>query len=87
MLEFRRRRPAADAVTAWGRAMDLQLSRSCGTCRHAVGGLTSVAANLLSHRIQIKGQRLQYERNRRQMLYRDFIEEASKVLYRRTAAR
>ena len=44
----------------------------------AVGGLTSVAANLLSHRIQIKGQWLQHERNRRQMLYRDFIEEASK---------
>src|SRR6201987_3077172 len=44
----------------------------------AVGGLTSVAASLLSHRIQIKGQWVLHERNRRQMLYRDFIEEASK---------
>ena len=44
----------------------------------AVGGLTSVAANLLSHRIQIKAQWLQHEKNRRQMLYRDFIEQASK---------
>jgi hypothetical protein len=44
----------------------------------AVGGLTSVAASLLSHRIQIKGQWVQDERSRRQTLYRDFIEEASK---------
>src|SRR5215469_2192746 len=44
----------------------------------AVGGLTSVAENWLSHRIQIKAQWLQHEKNRRQILYRDFIEEASK---------
>jgi hypothetical protein len=44
----------------------------------AVGGLTSVAANWLSHRIQIKAQWVQHEKSRRQALYRDFIEEAAK---------
>src|ERR1700743_2234560 len=44
----------------------------------AVGGLTSAAANWLSHRIQIRAQWYQHEKNRRQILYRDFIEEASK---------
>ena len=44
----------------------------------AVGGLTSVAANWLTHRNQIRAQSLQHEKNRRQILYRDFIEEASK---------
>jgi hypothetical protein len=43
----------------------------------AVGGLTSVVANWLTHRIQVRAQWLQHE-NRRQILYRDFIEEASK---------
>src|ERR1700752_3829685 len=44
----------------------------------AVGGLTSVLANWLNHRIQVRAQWLQHEKNRRQILYRDFIEEASK---------
>jgi hypothetical protein len=44
----------------------------------AVGGLTSVVANWLSHRIQVRAQWLQHEKNGRQILYRDFIEEASK---------
>ena len=44
----------------------------------AVGGMTNVIANLLTHRIQARAQSLQHERNRRQILYRDFIEEASK---------
>lgn len=44
----------------------------------AVGGLTSVLANWLSHRIQVRAQWLQHEKNGRQILYRDFIEEASK---------
>jgi len=44
----------------------------------AVGGLTSVAANWMIHRIQIRAQWLQHEKNGRQVLYRDFIEEASK---------
>ena len=44
----------------------------------AVGGLTSVLANWLSHRIQVRAQWLQHEKSQRQILYRDFIEEASK---------
>jgi hypothetical protein len=44
----------------------------------AVGGLTSVIANWLTHRIQVRAQWLQHEKNLRQTLYRDFIEEASK---------
>jgi hypothetical protein len=44
----------------------------------AVGRLTSVAANWLNHRGQIRAQWLHQERSRRQILYRDFIEEASK---------
>jgi hypothetical protein len=43
-----------------------------------VGGLTSVAANWMSHRIQVRARWLQHDKNRRQMLYRDFIEEATK---------
>jgi hypothetical protein len=42
------------------------------------GGLTSVAANWMSHRIQVRARWLQHDKNRRQMLYRDFIEEATK---------
>src|ERR1700752_5325106 len=44
----------------------------------AIGGLTSVAANWLNQRVQIRAQWFHHERNRRQILYRDFIEEASK---------
>jgi hypothetical protein len=44
----------------------------------AIGGLTSVAANWLTHRGQIRAQWLHHERSRRQFLYRDFIDEASK---------
>ncbi len=44
----------------------------------AVGGFTNVFANWLSHRVQARAQSLQHETNRRQLLYRDFIDEASK---------
>ena len=44
----------------------------------AVGGFTSVIAGLLSHRLQVRAQWFQHENNRRQTLYREFIEEASK---------
>jgi hypothetical protein len=44
----------------------------------AVGGLTSGIANWLNHRSQVRAQWLMHERSRRQILYRDFIEEASK---------
>jgi len=44
----------------------------------AVGGLTSGVANWLNHRSQLRAQWLLHDKNRRQVLYRDFIEEASK---------
>jgi hypothetical protein len=44
----------------------------------AVGGLTSGITNWLNHRSQLRAQWLHHEKNRRQILYRDFIEEASK---------
>jgi hypothetical protein len=43
-----------------------------------VGGSTSGVTNWLNHRSQIRAQWLHHEKNRRQILYRDFIEEASK---------
>lgn len=43
-----------------------------------VGGLTSGVTNWLTHRSQIRAQWLHHERSRRQILYRDFIDEASK---------
>ena len=44
----------------------------------AVGGMTSLIANLLTQRLQLSAQTLSHEKNRRQDLYREFIEEASK---------
>jgi hypothetical protein len=44
----------------------------------AIGGLTSVAANWLNQRSLIRAQWVQHEKTRRQILYRDFIDEASK---------
>jgi hypothetical protein len=44
----------------------------------AVGALTSGIANWLNHRSQLRAQWLLHEKSRRQILYRDFIEEASK---------
>jgi hypothetical protein len=43
-----------------------------------VGSLTSGIANWINHRSQLRAQWLNHERNRRQILYKDFIEEASK---------
>ena len=44
----------------------------------AVGSLTSGITNWLNHRSQLRSQWILHEKNRRQVLYRDFIEEASK---------
>jgi hypothetical protein len=44
----------------------------------AVGGLTNAIANWMSNKSQIRAQSFQREMNRRQVLYRDFIEEAAK---------
>ena len=44
----------------------------------AVGGLTSGIANWLNHRSQVRAQWILHEKTRRQILYRDFIDEAAK---------
>jgi hypothetical protein len=44
----------------------------------AVGGLTSLCASVLSHRMQTRAQSLAREVDRRQDLYNEFIEEASR---------
>jgi hypothetical protein len=44
----------------------------------AVGGLTSGIATWLNHRSQVRVEWILHEKSRRQTLYRDFIEEASK---------
>ena len=44
----------------------------------AVGGLTSGVAAWLNHRSQVRTEWILHEKSRRQILYRDFIEEASK---------
>ena len=51
------------------------LSALTGT---AVGGLTSVLASWHNQRNQIRAQWVSHEKNHRQILYRDFIDEASK---------
>ena len=44
----------------------------------AIGGFTSFLASWMSQRIQVRAQWLLQERRRRQDLYKEFIEEASK---------
>ena len=44
----------------------------------AVGGLTSGIATLLNNRSQVRAEWILHEKSRRQILYRDFIEEAAK---------
>jgi hypothetical protein len=44
----------------------------------AVGGLTSVLASWLTQRTQVRAQWIAQEKLRRQDLYKDFIEDASK---------
>ena len=44
----------------------------------AVGGLTSGIATWLNHRSQVRVEWILHEKSRRQILYRDFMEEASK---------
>ena len=45
----------------------------------AVGGLTSLAANWLTQRRKDSARRLTQEKTRRQKLYKQFIDEASKL--------
>ena len=58
--------------------MDASVISALAALAGTVGGMTNVIANLLTHRIQARAQSFQHEKNRRQILYRDFIEDASK---------
>ena len=44
-----------------------------------IGGLTSFAASWVTQRTQAKAQQLSHKLTRREELYKDFIEEASKL--------
>jgi hypothetical protein len=54
------------------------ISALAGLTGAAVGGLTSGIANWLTHRSQLRAEWLLHEKGRRQTLYQDFIEDASK---------
>jgi hypothetical protein len=45
----------------------------------AIGGLTSLAASWLTQRVQFSSQQRAVNRSRREELYRNFIEEASRL--------
>jgi hypothetical protein len=45
----------------------------------AVGGLTSLGASWLTQRTQVRAQQFAHDIGRREELYNDFIEEASKL--------
>jgi hypothetical protein len=51
----------------------------------AVGGLTSGMAAWLNHPSQLRTEWILHEKSRRQTLYRDFIEEASKCYMMRSS--
>jgi len=44
-----------------------------------IGGVTSFAASWLTQQTQVKAQQLAHNLSRREELYKDFIEEASKL--------
>ncbi len=44
-----------------------------------VGGLTSLVASLLTQRAEVRAQELAQDKHRQQELYKEFIEEASKL--------
>jgi hypothetical protein len=67
------------SVAGWGLPVDASIISALAALTGAtVGGLTSGISNWLNHRSQLRAQWLLHEKNRRQILYRDFIEEASK---------
>ncbi|HEV2829029.1 MAG TPA: hypothetical protein VGW76_15645 [Pyrinomonadaceae bacterium] len=45
----------------------------------ALGGFTSFASSWTTLRIQMKAEQSTHSKSRRQMLYKDFIDEASKI--------
>jgi hypothetical protein len=67
------------AFAAGNRTVDTSvISAIAALTGAAVGGLTSGIAAWLNHRSQVRIEWILHEKSRRQILYRDFIEEASK---------
>lgn len=61
------------------RVMDAAyLSAFAALAGSVIGGLTSLAASWLTQRVQFRAQQLAQDLSRREELYKDFIEEASK---------
>ena len=44
-----------------------------------IGGLTSFAASWVTQQTQVRAQQVQHKLTRREELYKDFVEEASKL--------
>lgn len=55
------------------------LSATAALAGSVIGGLTSLAASWLTLRVQVSAQQLAHEVSRREDLYNDFIDEASKA--------
>jgi len=55
------------------------LSAFAALAGSAIGGLTSLAASWLTQRVQVNAQQLAHDIGRREELYKEFIEEASKT--------
>ena len=53
------------------------LSALAALAGSAIGGLTSLGASWLTQRVQVTAQRVAQELNRREELYKDFMDEAS----------
>jgi hypothetical protein len=58
--------------------MDAYLSALAALAGTAVGGLTSFFSSWLGQSAQLKAQLFLQEKDRRQELYRDFVDEASR---------
>ena len=55
------------------------LSALAALAGSAIGGMTSLATSWLTQRAQFRAQQLGHDLGRREDLYRDFIEEASRL--------
>jgi hypothetical protein len=75
-----KRKRRVNAIQWWGeRVIDpAYFSAFAALAGSAIGGLTSLGASWLSQHVQFRAQQLEREVSRREELYKDFIEEASK---------
>jgi hypothetical protein len=64
-------------LTEAKRIMDSAFAALAGS---VIGGLTSLAASWLTQRVQLRAQQIAQDVSRREELYKNFIEEASKLV-------